>query len=57
MEGCKTDNKNTVYYGVHIPSDEQIQEGEDGVYVFEVSNLLRSLIFCCGNTLLMFRTN
>lgn len=36
MEGCKTENKSSVYYGVHVPSDEQIQEGEDGVLVYEV---------------------
>lgn len=37
MEGCKTEIKNSVYYGVHIPADVQLQEGEDGVAVFEVS--------------------
>lgn len=36
MEGCKIENKNSIYYGVHIPSDVQIQDGEEGVAVFEV---------------------
>lgn len=37
----KTDNKNSVYYGVHIPSDVQLQEDEDGVSVFEVGILIK----------------
>lgn len=30
-------NKNSVYYGVHIPADVQTQDNEDCINVFQVN--------------------